>query len=308
MCSCSQGRAAAQDSDQPFGQVAIESKEMRLIIQPDDGITPLLKAITRARKSIDIVVFRFDVDAIEEALTKAVERGVIVRALIAHTNRGGASDLRKLESRLLKAGVTLSRTANDMVRYHGKLLLIDQKEAFVLGFNYTRQDIEKSRSFGLSTRNPKIVRDIFQVIEADHNRTELNVRTTRVVVSPENARERLSAFIGRAKRELLIYDVNVSDDKMIAILKQRAEAGVKIKVLGKVEKKWLEELAWKVRPFSGPKLHVRCIVRDCQAAFVGSQSLRKLELDDRREVGLITKDPRAVRQIARVFATDWKRR
>ena len=94
---------------------------------------------------------------------------------------------------------------------------------------------------------------------------------------------------------------------MIGLLKQRAEAGVKIKVLGKVEKKWAAELPWKVKPFAGPKLHVRCIVRDTEAAFVGSQSLRKLELDDRREVGLITKDPRAVRAIARVFAVDWKR-
>lgn len=280
---------------------------MRLIVQPDDGVTPILKAINKARKSIDIVVFRFDVDAIEAALTKAVERGVVVRALIAHTNRGGASKLRKLESKLLKAGVTLSRTADDMVRYHGKLLLIDRREAFVFGFNYTHQDIQKSRSFGLTTRNPKVVRDIFQVIEADHNRTALTVRSSRLVVSPENARERLTAFIKKAKRELLIYDVNVSDDKMIALLKQRAEAGVKIRVLGKVEKKWAEELPWRVKAFSGPKLHVRCIVRDTEAAFVGSQSLRKLELDDRREVGLITKDPRAVRGIARVFAVDWKR-
>src|SRR6185295_16559533 len=124
---------------------------MRLIVQPDDGITPLLKAINRARKSIDIVVFRFDIDAIEAALTKAVERKVVVRALIAHTNRGGASKLRKLESRLLKAGVTLSRTADDMVRYHGKLLLIDRREAYVFGFNYTHQDIKRSRSFGLTT-------------------------------------------------------------------------------------------------------------------------------------------------------------
>ena len=54
------------------------------------------------------------------------------------------------------------------------------------------------------------------------------------------------------------------------------------------------------------KLHVRCIVRDRQAAFVGSQSMRKLELDQRREVGLITKDRRTVGQIAGVFDADWK--
>jgi cardiolipin synthase A/B len=54
------------------------------------------------------------------------------------------------------------------------------------------------------------------------------------------------------------------------------------------------------------KLHLRCIIRDREAAFVGSQSLRKLELDQRREVGLITKDRRAVGQIAATFAEDWK--
>jgi cardiolipin synthase A/B len=279
---------------------------MQLVTQPDDGLAPILNAIKRARKAVDIVIFRFDLDAVEEALTKAVGRGVVVRALIAHTNRGGASKLRKLESRLLKAGVTLSRTADDMVRYHGKLLVIDRCQAFVLGFNYTRQDVEKSRSLGLVTRNPKVVRDILKIIDADHNRTDLKIKSTRVVVSPENARERLTAFIKRARRELLIYDMNVSDDELIALLKEKAESGVTIKVLGTVEKKWEPELAWRVRPFTAMKLHVRCLIRDRQAAFVGSQSLRKLELDERREVGLITKDRRVVSQITATFAADWK--
>ena len=280
---------------------------MQLIIQPEDGVTPIVEAIDRAKKTIDIVIFRFDLDAIEKALTAAVGRGVVVRALIAHTNRGGESKLRKLESHLLAVGVTLSRTADDMVRYHGKLLIVDGARAFVLGFNYTRQDIEKSRSLGLITRNPKIVRDIMKVIDADHNRTAPAIVSSRVVVSPENARERLSAFIAGARKELLIYDTGLTDDRMIALLKARAEAGVKIKVLGRVEKKWQPELSWRVRPFTKMKLHVRCMIRDRKTAFVGSQSLRKLELDDRREVGLITKDVRTVRRMAAVFEDDWKK-
>ncbi len=279
---------------------------MYLITQPDDGVAPLLKAIKRAKKTIDIVIFRFDVDAIEKALTDAVGRGVVVRALIAHTNRGGASKLRKLESRLLENGATLSRTADDMVRYHGKLLVVDRNVAFVLGFNYTHQDIEKSRSLGLEARNPKVVRDILKIIDADHDRLDLKIKSTRVVVSPENARERLTAFIKKAKRELLIYDMNLSDDGMVALLKAKAEAGVRVRVLGSVEKKWEAEVPWKVRPFKAMKLHVRCLIRDREAAFVGSQSLRKLELDERREVGMITKDRRTVGQIVSVFVRDWK--
>src|SRR6266567_6841649 len=74
---------------------------MRLLIQPGDGIDPLVKAISGAKSSVEIAVFRFDRIEIERALAQAVKRGVLVHALIAYTNRGGEKGLRKLEMRLL---------------------------------------------------------------------------------------------------------------------------------------------------------------------------------------------------------------
>lgn len=278
---------------------------MQVIVQPDDGLLPILKAIKRARKSIDIVIFRFDLSDLEDALAAAVERGVVVRALIAHTNRGGEKKLRKLEDRLLKGGATLSRTADDKVRYHGKVIVIDNKRGYVLGFNFTGLDIKRSRSLGLITANPKIISALTKLIDADHNRVPPAVASTRLVVSPEDAREKLANFIRGARRELLIYDTQVTDDRMIALLMQRAAAGVKIKILGGLERKW-KDTGIKVKSLRGLRLHVRAIVRDRKSAFVGSQSLRKIELDRRREVGLITKDRRAVAKIAAVFEGDWK--
>ena len=78
---------------------------MKLIIQPEAGLPPVVRAIRTARKSVDIVIFRLDRDEVEKALATAVQRGVTVRALIAHTNSGGEARLRKLEQRLLAAGV-----------------------------------------------------------------------------------------------------------------------------------------------------------------------------------------------------------
>ena len=52
---------------------------MKLIIQPDAGITPLLRAVRAARKTIDIVIFRLDRLELEEALEAAVARGEIIR-------------------------------------------------------------------------------------------------------------------------------------------------------------------------------------------------------------------------------------
>jgi hypothetical protein len=54
------------------------------------------------------------------------------------------------------------------------------------------------------------------------------------------------------------------------------------------------------------RLHTRSIIRDGSWAFVGSQSLRSLELDARREVGIILRDPKVVDRLAKTFEEDWE--
>lgn len=274
---------------------------MRLIIQPDDGLTPLLQAVKRARKTIDIVVFRFDRAELEKAIAAAVQRGVVVRALIAHTNRGGERNLRKLEMRLLEAGVTVARTADDLTRYHGKMMIVDDT-LYVLGFNYTRLDIERSRSFGIVTRDKRMVKEACALFNADSTRQPYAPGYDRFVVSPESSRELLTSFIRKARRELVIYNAKVSDRLVLRALQERLKAGVKIRIIGKADKR-LEGV--ETRKLEDLRLHVRALVRDGRAAFVGSQSLRKIELDNRREVGVIVVDSRMARKIQAVFESDW---
>jgi phosphatidylserine/phosphatidylglycerophosphate/cardiolipin synthase-like enzyme len=133
-------------------------KKMKLLKQPRDGVKPIIDAIAAARTSVDLVVFRFDLPELERALQSAAKRGIAVHALIAHTSGNGNKKLRDLESRLLEAGATVARTDDEMVRYHGKLLLIDKKTLFVMGFNYTIRDICRSRSLGIVTTNASCVR------------------------------------------------------------------------------------------------------------------------------------------------------
>jgi len=277
---------------------------VKLIIQPDDGVAPVVRAIDRAKKTIDIVIFRFDRDEIERAIHIAVGRGVVVRALIAHTNKGGEKKLRKLELRLLEGGATVARTADDLTRYHGKLMIVDGQALHVFGFNYTTLDIEKSRSFGIVTRDRKIVAEAMKLFEADALRQNYVPAHKRLVVSPENSRALLTAFIKGAKRQLLIYDAQISDNGIQKVLQERARAGVDIRVIGSLEKS-LKDV--KVRRLAGLRLHVRAIVRDGREAFIGSQSLRRLELEGRREVGVIIQNATVVRKIQAVFEADWEK-
>ncbi len=275
---------------------------MKLIIQPDDGVTPIVRAIKNARKSVDIVIFRFDRVEVEKALEAAVARGVVVRALIAHTNSGGEKTLRKLETRLLAAGVTVSRTADDLPRYHGKMMIVDDT-LYVFGFNYTKLDIDKSRSFGIITRDKKLVREAAALFEADNNRQTYAPTHDRFVVSPETSRAKLTSFLKGAKKQICIYDEKVTDNLVQRLLEQLAKSGVEIRVLGKVEKTIPGVEARKLKDM---RLHVRAIVRDGTSAFVGSQSLRKLELDGRREVGVIVNDARLAKKLLSVFEWDWE--
>jgi cardiolipin synthase A/B len=273
---------------------------LKLLIQPGDGIEPLIKAIAKAKKSVEIVIFRFDQTEVEKALVEAVERGVFVHALIAFTNRGGEKHLRDLETEFLGKGITVARTAGDLVRYHGKMMLVDRKELYVLGFNFTPLDVERSRSFGLLTRNPKLVQEAARLFEADTKRQEFSSKHTNLVVSPVNARKTLAEFIRGAKRELLIYDPKVTDKSMIRLLRERAGAGVKVHVVSE-----RPVAGVSTRKISRMRLHTRNIIRDRRDAFLGSQSLRALELDSRREIGVIFRDKKVVARLSEVFEKDW---
>ena len=163
---------------------------MKLIVQPRDGVAPLVAAIRAARKEIDVLIFRLDLKAIEQALAGAVGRGVRVRTLIAHTNHRGEKRLRKLEQSMLAAGMAVARTGNEFVRYHGKMMVIDGKALWLLGFNFTGIDVSRSRSFGIVTGRRAEIQQALKLFEADSARQPYEPGRGRLVVSPENSRAR----------------------------------------------------------------------------------------------------------------------
>jgi cardiolipin synthase A/B len=275
---------------------------VKLIVEPEDGVSPLIRAIDSAAKAIDIAIFRFDRHDIQKALERAVARGVSVRALIGYKNRGPEGELRKLESEFLAAGIEVARTTDDLLRYHYKFMIVDRQVLYVLTFNYTYLDISSTRSFGIITRNPHLVREAVKLFEADIRRQTYTPAIDTFLVSPVNARQQLSRFIQMAKQQLLIYDPEISDRNMIRLLRERTKAGVEIRIIGRVSK---GQSNLGANGLMRMRFHTRTIIGDRQRAFTGSQSLREAELDRRRELGLIIDDRDLVHSLVKVFESDW---
>lgn len=275
---------------------------VKLLVQAEDGVKPLVEGLRKAKKSIRILIFRFDRAEIEKALVAAVQRGVTVQALIAYTNRGEEKSLRRLEMRLLDKGITVTRTADDLVRYHGKMIIVDEKTAYILGFNFTHWDIDLSRSFGIVTHNPRLVKEAVRLFECDAKRQPFSDPKSDLIVSPVNARARLTEFIKGAKTTLLIYEMKISDRDFLKLLNKKISEGVDVRILSRASSK---HRGLPLRRLAG-RLHLRCIMRDGESAFVGSQSLRKLELEARREIGVLFRDKDIVKKMEAIFEKDWK--
>jgi phosphatidylserine/phosphatidylglycerophosphate/cardiolipin synthase-like enzyme len=274
---------------------------VKLFVQPEAGLEPILAAIRKARKCIQILIFRLDRTEIEKALVEAVERGVAVQVLVANTNRGGDKILRRFEMRSLERGITVTRTADDLVRYHGKMLIIDGKELLLMAFNFTHLDISLSRSFAISTTNKALVAEAVRLFECDSKRTPYTAENKNLVVSPANAREQLTAFIRGAKKQLLMYEMKISDNDFVKLLNEKISQGVDVRVIGSTSNKG-STLPSRKLPM---RLHTRGIIRDGRSVFLGSQSLRKLELEARREIGVIVHDAKIAKQMIGIFDKDW---
>jgi phosphatidylserine/phosphatidylglycerophosphate/cardiolipin synthase-like enzyme len=139
------------------------------------------------------------------------------------------------------------------------------------------------------------------LFDCDSKRTEYTAESKDFIVSPVNAREQLTAFIRGAKKQLLMYEMKISDNDFVKLLNDKISQGVDVRVIGDTSSKGSTLPARKLPT----RLHARAIIRDGRSVFLGSQSLRKLELEARREIGVIVHDPKIAKQMIAVFDKDW---
>src|SRR5262249_12524044 len=124
----------------------------RLIVQPDDGIEPVLGLIASARRSLRSVQFTLDdprfVDAVVEAHRRKVEVRVLLNPQKSSGERANDSTYRRLEH----AGVAVEWTHPRFPVTHQKTIVIDDERALIATVNLSAKD------FG-ETRDPRLVTD-----------------------------------------------------------------------------------------------------------------------------------------------------
>lgn len=283
--------------------------KISLIVQPGDSFFPIVRAVDRAERSINLTVFRMDDPIIQRALIEARQRGVRIRVLISSSARGWEEQNRKLLKDANEAGISTREPAGDSkrARYHYKTMTVDDAEALVFTFNPTRENLHYARDFGVEVYDPAIAAEINRLFDADWDDRPFEPdRDSPLLVSPFNSRAKMKTLLQTAMDSIDIADAKVEDPAIIRLLVEKARSGVLVRVLGDAEHRVRLPPEIEFRAAPRYKLHAKCTIVDGATAVIGSMNLRTESLDRRRELSISVDDAEVLRRLNAVFENDWE--
>ena len=294
----------------------------------------VLTSINSATRTLDLAIYEVSDTAIVSALIASQTRNVAVRVLYNWYSFDAAaqqSEVLATIDQLTQAGILCRRAPQAFEVTHEKVCVIDGASALVMTFNLVAEYFESTRDFGVLTTVPSEIAEIMEVFEADWGSLPVTPSISTLVWSPTNSRARLSALIGSAERTLEVYNEELSDPGVMEALVSAAQRGVIVRVIAAVlssESKpnanaagityltshgvQAECKAFPVSTASGAVpiyIHAKVIVADFETAnaqaFVGSENLSCVSLDENRECGIFVREPAILARIESTFQSDW---
>jgi len=293
---------------------------LRLIIEPDDGVKPVLDLIASAQRSLHMVQFTLDDPRFIAAVIDAHRRKVAARVLLNPQKSSGERANDATFKQLAHAGVAVEWSHPRFPVTHQKAIVIDDEQALIATFNLEAKYFGETRDHGVVTENTVQVKAINEAFEADwHRRSFTPDDDNGLVWSPDNSRRIISTFIDDARHTLDVQHPKFVDATVIDRLAAAQARGVRVRILcgGKHGlSRWdvhdtfaslriLDRDEVKVRRQKHLKVHAKLLLADGARALTGSMNLDRSAFDLRRELGAVVHAPAIVGRLQELFDHDW---
>jgi phosphatidylserine/phosphatidylglycerophosphate/cardiolipin synthase-like enzyme len=256
----------------------------RLVIAPRLRRRTIVAAIRAARARLRLSIFRCDDRVVLGALAEAAARGVHVEVVMTPRARSAARDLDALHAWLAARGVRVRRFPGGM-KYHAKYLVADERLAIVTTLNLTTRCFERTCDFTLVTHDAAVVSGLCELFAADCDGRPARLTAAqreRLIVGPDHQpRERFAALVRAARRSVRIMDAKLTVAPLVRLLEERARLGVAVERARRRD----------VRPL---RRHGKLLIVDGEAAAIGSFAMSPRGLEQRRELAVVTRDPRVI--------------
>jgi cardiolipin synthase len=292
-----------------------------LIVEPDDGMKPVLDFIQSAEESLFIKQFTFTEDSFIDAVIDRKNAGVNVRVMLNPARSGGDRANDETHEAFKKAKVPVKWANPKFYVTHEKSMVVDGQAALVATFNLHPKYFTLTRDYGIITRHPHRVAQITEVFDADWEHRDWTCATYEGLLwSNSNSRYHMAQFIDTAKESLDIQHPKYVDAAILDRIAAAADRGVKVHVLcgGRhgisdwdildtfASLRTLRRVGVKVHKQKNLRVHAKLLIADNAHALVGSMNIDRSAFDLRRELGITIADHEIVARLKEVFDTDWE--
>lgn len=292
---------------------AVGNPSKTVFIGPSGLQSLLVNHIESATTSIDIMIYELDATGIVSALEEAQGRGVKVRIVIDHSDNTTSGN-KAARDKLTAAGVEFTDAPPEFVYQHAKIMIFDGDKAIVMSANLNGYSMSSERNYGVVTTEPGEVADLQAIFDRDRaGGGDLDFTCSKLIVSPENSKERLLEFIASAKSTLDLELMYLTDNDIEAAITARAGAGVAVRAL-LASPSWMKDnpataamlakASVSVKYYTKLEVHAKLLVAD-GVAFVGSENMSLNSLSSNREIGVFVSEPALVSTITEQFEADW---
>ncbi|MDT5092413.1 MAG: cardiolipin synthase [Mycobacterium sp.] len=293
----------------------------RLIVEPDDGLTPVVEFIQSAQTSLLIKQFALTEESIINAIIDRQNAGVDVRVMLNPARSGGDRANDESYETFEKAGVKVQWSNPNFYVTHEKSIVVDGKTALVATFNLHPKYFTLTRDYGIIVDNPHQVAQITEVFDADWDHREWTCSTYEGLLwSNSNSRYHMAEFIDTAKVCLDIQHPKYVDAVILDHIAAAADRGVKVHVLcgGRhgisewdildtfASLRTLRRFGVKVHKQKNLRVHAKLLIADGMHALVGSMNIDRSAFDMRRELGVTVTAHDVVARLKQVFDSDWE--
>ena len=291
-----------------------------LIVEPDDGLEPVLEFIQTAQSSLLIKQFTFTEPSLIEATIDRKNAGVNVRVMLNAQRSGGDRANDESYEQFKSAGIDVQWSSPKFYVTHEKSIVVDEKAAMVATYNLMIKYFTLTRDYGIITHDPRHVAQIIDVFNADWEHRDFTPPAYEGLLwSNSNSRLHMARFIDTAERKLYIQHPKYVDAVILDHIAAAAHRGVRVRVLcgGKhgisewdildtfASLRTLRRFGVEVRKQKNLRVHAKLLIVDGYHALVGSMNIDRSAFDLRRELGITIDDPVAVRRLKDVFKSDW---
>jgi len=281
----------------------------QLIIEPDMGRVPITAALQDAQKNIDLVMYGFTDQTLLNRILSQKNKNI--KIILENHPYKAENENNKAIQLFIENHLDWQGHLPHYRLIHQKTLLIDDKKAIVMTFNFTSSSFSKERNFALVIDNPEEVDDIEKLFLSDWQHRFYRPHTHQLIISPLNSRQQLIALIRHARQEITLYAQTLNDYAIVGELAHAMHRGVHLRILtsSNLHEKAIHYLIKQGALVQRPQqyyIHAKVMILDNEKAMIGSINFTQSSLDSNRELSVITQDPSVIQQLNATFNQDWE--